>query len=185
MIPEVGDILIAPHNMVDPRFKNSVILLTHHEADGSFGLCVNKPTEHTVKEMLENNDIRVSSDLNFPMYWGGPVGLNKIWMIHSPEWSSDHTVEINHQWSMTSNESMFHIIADGQVPKYFRVMFGFSAWGPDQLENELTGEPPWRKEHSWLIANAPSVEWLLDQEETDLWKSAVSLSATQAVDQWL
>lgn len=171
--------------MVDPRFKNTVILLAHHDVDGAFGLCVNKPTEHTVKEMLENNDIEVSADLNFPLYWGGPVGLNKIWMLHSPEWHISNTLRVGRDWAITSHESMFHHLADQDIPKYFRIMFGFSAWGPSQLENEIEGVSPWKKEHSWLLAKSPSVDWLLEQDESLLWKSAISLSATQAVEQWL
>lgn len=177
------DLLIAPPGIPDPRFRDTVVVLTHNHDGGSFGLVINRPTRYTTQDILEEINPEIS--INFPIYWGGPVNSGTIWMLHSAEWTSEHTVEINEQWSMTSNLSMFHRLNEGDVPDHFRLMAGFASWAPDQLESEIIGEPPWNQRHSWLLAKNPGPEWLFEQPVDLLWQNATTLSSHQAVDSWL
>lgn len=181
--PVSGDLLIAPLKIPDSRFHKSVLLLTHDHGGGSFALCVNKHTNHTLQEVLKEADIETMID--FPLYWGGPVSPGTIWMLHSSDWAIDHTVRVNDQWSMTSHLSMFHHIADGDYPEFFRLMFGYCSWAPNQLRAELRGLAPWNPNHSWLIANGPSPEWLYEQPPEDLWINSAELSGHQAIESWL
>lgn len=183
MIPELhaGDILISPPNMPDPRFKNTVLLLTHDSEDGSFALCVNRPTKHLVSELVPDLDLQ----LDIPLYWGGPVSSQTVWMLHDRDWSVPNTLEVNEDWSMTSSLAMFHHLADNDRPKRFRIMYGYCSWAADQLQQELQGIRPWKRENSWLVAHGPDPEWLFDVEEDKLWPSAASLCANQAVASWM
>lgn len=167
-------------------------MLTHSHSAGSFALCVNKPTKYTVQDLIEQAtfeldiDIDMDCELQFPLYWGGPVSPSTIWMLHSSDWTlTDTTVEINEQWSMTSNINMFYHLADGDMPREFRIMYGYCSWAPGQLECELAGREPWRPEHAWLVARNLGPEWLFNQASEDLWENATTLSAHQAVDSWL
>lgn len=180
------DLLIAPPNMPDSRFRNTVLFLTHHTERGSFALCVNRETSWTLPEVLEGTEIRPDILPNTPIYWGGPVSPNSLWMIHSPEWYIDRSsVEISKDWLMTSNIEMFQHIADGDYPQHFRIVMGHCSWGPGQLESELAGVGPWRPEHSWLIAQNMGPAWVLEQDPEELWASATTLCSHQAVDSWL
>ena len=38
-----GKLLVASSAMNDNRFKRSVVLMVNHDADGAFGLIINKP----------------------------------------------------------------------------------------------------------------------------------------------
>lgn len=179
------DLLIAPPGIPDPRFKNSVLILTHNNQNGSFALCVNRPTGFHLNEILEDSNIAVPNPPRLPMYWGGPVSHNSIWMLHSTDWVCQHTVMLTSAWAMTSHEEMFHNLADGDTPKWFRMVMGYSSWAPGQLAAEMEGLGPWRKDHSWLVAHNLGPEWLFDQDPDDLWGSVVTLSSHQAVDSWL
>lgn len=178
-----GDLLIAPTNMPDSRFRKSVIMLTHDTANGSFGLCLNKPSEHLVTDIIQ--EIVPDMVLDVPLYWGGPVHPTTIWMLHDSDWETEYTIRVNDHWSITSNESMFHHMADHDYPKHFRIFFGYCNWAPMQLRKELDGVPPWNVNNSWLIARDPDKDWLMDLAEDELWASAASLSGTQAVAQWM
>jgi putative transcriptional regulator len=158
-------------------------MLTHLHRGGSFALCVNRETGHTLKDLLDNTGIE--TELNFPIYWGGPVNQSTVWMLHSDDWEIRETVHINNGWSMTSNSLMFNQMSDGILPKHFRIMFGFCSWSENQLRNELEGLPPWRREHSWLIAKNLGPEWLFESPVDSLWESATTLCSHQAVDSWL
>jgi len=181
--PKATDLLIAPPHIPDPRFRKSVLLLTHDHRGGSFALCVNRPTEHTLQDIVD--ELGIDTALNFPLYWGGPVNANTVWMLHSTEWSCDHTVEINEEWSMTSNIEMFQDFANGNFPKHFRLMLGYCSWSKNQLQSELEGMAPWNHNNSWLIAENLGPEWLFEQPVELLWDNATTLSSHQAVSSWL
>jgi putative transcriptional regulator len=182
-MPNSTDLLIAPPAIPDQRFRKAVIMLTHDTQQGSFALCVNKPTDHTLQDILDDNNIEAY--LNFPLYWGGPVSQGTVWMLHDSDWSIESTVQLNEQWSMTSNLEMFYCLADGDCPRHFRLMLGYCSWANRQLTAELRGMPPWNHNHSWLVAENPGAEWLFDSAVEDLWMETTQLSSNQAVDSWL
>lgn len=187
MIVRGGDLLIAPTAMRDPRFHKSVILITHHHKQGSYGLCLNRPTHNTVQDLLNEADIDLDIDfeLRMPLYWGGPVQPNTVWMIHDSDWSSDNTIPVNEHWSMTSHSNMFYQLAEQNFPKYFRIFHGYSGWGPNQLEMELRSQGPWEDHSSWLTVSQIDPKLVLEQDESQLWSTTVELSAKQAMDHWL
>lgn len=185
VILESGDLLIAPPKMPDPRFRKTVLMMTHEHEVGTIALCVNKPTPHTLQDLVKELEIDIDISLNFPLYWGGPVSHGTVWMLHSSEWRTEDTITISTDWAMTSNEEMFHCLADGDCPINFRMMFGYCSWAPGQLEAEMRGIPPWHHQSSWLVAKNPGPEWLLEQPEELLWERSTELCAHQAVASWI
>jgi putative transcriptional regulator len=177
-----GDMLVAPPNMKDDRFERSVLLVTHHQGS-SLAFCLNKPSEHRLSKIVEGMDIDLQED--HILYWGGPVSNTTIWMLHDSNWSCDATLPINEQWSMTSHQSMFHNLADGDKPENFFIIYGHAGWGPGQLEGELSGEHPWSKDQSWLIVKQPDIDWVFSTEPDDLWNESTKLCGSQAVQEWL
>lgn len=178
-----GDLLVAPPSIIDSRFEKTVLFLTHHNEIGSLAFCLNKITDHKINDILK--EINVELPNNFNLFWGGPVNSSTIWMLHSSEWYLDTTMNINDHWSLTSHMSMFHHLADGDIPKKFRVFFGQSTWGIGQLQGEIEGDPPWNKNYSWLTVNRPNSKWLLTVDPELLWIESTQLCAEQAVDAWL
>ena len=48
-----GDLIVAPPNMPDPRFNKSVLFLTHYNTRGAYALCLNRPTDYTLNEIVK------------------------------------------------------------------------------------------------------------------------------------
>jgi putative transcriptional regulator len=183
VIVNPGSLLIAPPTFPDNCFSETVHLVTHHTKGGTFALCVNQATDLTLKEVLV--DLNINSDINFPMYWGGPVDPTSIWMLHDSDWHCGSTIKFHKDWAMTSNQEMLRRMADGDVPNYFRLMYGSCSWGRGQLEAELAGTGPWSPRTSWLVADSPDPRWLMEEPVEDLWHTSTMLSAHQAVNKWI
>jgi len=179
------DLLIAPPGMPDARFRNTVLMLTHDHHAGSFALCVNKTTRWCLDEVIEASDISLDHVPSIPVYWGGPVSPNSLWMIHSAEWQTKNTVQLDSEWAMTSDVEMFQHIADRDYPNYFRIVMGYCSWAPGQLAAELQGQPPRAKQAAWLVAHNLGAEWLFEQPLEDVWANATTVSSHQAIDSWL
>ena len=180
---QATQLLIAPPNIPDSRFRGSVILLTQTGIQGSVGYCLNKPTSYTLQDIIVETG--VETNLNFPLYWGGPVSPSTVWMLHTDEWAVPYTHRIGGGWALTSNISMFRNLANDVIPREFRMFIGHSGWAPAQLECELMGKGPWPRDSSWLVTACPSPEWVFEQPVDLLWESATTLCSHQAVDSWL
>lgn len=178
-----GDVIAAPPAMRDPRFRSTAILITYHDLDGSLGICLNKPTSYTLDKITE--EVGLDRPLNFPIYWGGPVNPTTVWMLHSPEWRLENTIEVNDGWSVTSNEQMFWAAEEGDLPRYFRFFYGFCSWSSQQLINELQGQAPWTHQSSWLTVEQPEAEVLIEMPVEHVWQHCLTVSSQQAVSSWL
>lgn len=185
MIIDPTELLIAPPNIPDHRFHTAVIMLTHTDPEEVYGICLNKVTEYVIDDLIRDIGY-LDINLPMPLYWGGPVNQQSIWMLHSNDWQLDQgTVILDHQWSMTSHKDMFREIASGSTPRLMRFFSGYCTWSPQQLKAELLGTKPWSRNHSWLTAKNPGIEWVFEEPVEQLWKSTTKLSANQAVETWL
>ena len=169
--------------MQDGRFAKTVLLTTHNNPSGSFALCLNRPTKHTISDL--SLELGLDKQLPFEMYWGGPVNSGSIWMIHDDSWEIEHTLYVNQNWRVTSHKSMFYHMADGDVPKNFRIVFGFASWAPGQLDMELNGDFPFNRTSSWVTSQSVDPEWVFETNPDQLWDDATTLAGKQAVNTWL
>jgi len=78
--PRQGIILISEPSLRDFYFRQSVVLLAEHNEEGSFGIIINKPIETRLNEVLKE-----FTDLDIPIYLGGPVKTDSIFFIHTKE----------------------------------------------------------------------------------------------------
>src|SRR5690349_14403396 len=75
-----GSFLVAKPSLRDPNFFQTVVLVIQHDADGAFGLIVNRPVP--VK------------DLPYPVFAGGPCEAQGLFMLHgNPKWAKSCTDE--------------------------------------------------------------------------------------------
>ena len=130
--PASSDLLIAPPGIPDKRFSKTVLMLTTELNHQTHALCINRPTRHTLQDILV--DTGIETPINFPIYWGGPVAPATVWMLHSSEWNTEHTIYINSDWAMTSNIGMFHHLADGDCPEHFRIMQSYVGKSPGVID---------------------------------------------------
>src|SRR5579862_3299472 len=67
----VGKLLISSPSLVDPNFRKTVILMTHHDEQGAVGLVLSRPSELRIDEAVPDlGDLPFADEV---VYIGGPV----------------------------------------------------------------------------------------------------------------
>ncbi len=153
--------LIAMPNMVDPNFAGTLTYICDHGKDGALGIVVNRPIELSIEKLFEQlglsmEDVALSGQ---PVYFGGPVQVERGFVLHRPvgEWNS--TLTVNAQIGLTTSKDILEATAQRNGPEQILISLGYSGWGPGQLEAEI-------RQNAWLTVPAdPEVIFGLPPEE--------------------
>lgn len=162
--PKRGDVLLSEPTMGDFYFGRSVVLLIDHsEADGSFGIIMNKPLHVRLSEIAD-----VFEDFDAPVYLGGPVSENQIFFMHTlGDLVPDACQIMDGLYWGGDTETLNTLITTGIANKNnLRFFLGYSGWESGQLVGELV-------RNSWLVGKA-NTHLLLNTPSDQLWKTYVS-----------
>ncbi|MDD9993835.1 MAG: YqgE/AlgH family protein [Rhodospirillales bacterium] len=138
-----GKVLVARKGMPDPRFQETVIYLIDHDRDGALGLVVNKPfAVGPIAALLDQLGIDADEqgeDVggSVTLHYGGPVDPGRYFVLHSDDYEADRTRLVADGIAWTIGPEALIDIALGQGPRRSLLVFGYSGWGPSQLEDEL------------------------------------------------
>lgn len=163
-----GQFLIAAPTMGDPRFRGTVILMVRHDPSGAFGIVINRPVgrqklSDILKAVGEKADGVESS---VPVYVGGPVDPTRGFVVHSADYRRPESVAVDGRVSMTSTKEIMVDIAQDKGPKKWLIAFGYSGWGPGQLENEMA-------RNDWFTApEDPALVFDMDRDK--VWDAAMA-----------
>jgi len=172
----IGNLLIAPPAVKSTFWHKSVILLTEHHGQGSVGLVLGRRSDLTVKQF----GAQLGFTINQPghLYVGGPVNNQSLSFLHTNEWVSKNTMQINDKFSVSSAEDILPRMAIGDVPIKWRLFLGMCGWGTGQLMGELKGKAPWNHNTSWCTASA-DLDLVFDNDGKDQWCQALDRSASE------
>ncbi len=165
-----GHILISMPHMTDPYFGRALVFICEHDETGTMGLIINKSFEdESIKKIFPTlivNDDAIS-DVISPIYFGGPVALEQGFILHSPDYLTDETLQIGENFCLTSNAVVIEAIKAGDGPHHFKMMLGYAGWSAGQLELEI-------ENGDWLFQEV-TPEFVFNGNEAEKW-----LSATQS-----
>ena len=137
------NLLVAQNDNTDSKFYKSVIILLEHDEKGAIGFAVNKLLgAYPLSSLVSNNnkikeiDKKKLDKLILPIYWGGPVDENRIFVLHTNEYKSKST-KIFNSLSVTNDLQILIDISENKGPKENLILIGISGWGENQLEGEL------------------------------------------------
>ena len=159
--------LIATEKMNDNRFKKTVIVMLESDENGAWGLVINKrfgtmPIALLIDPSLNTSDEREKLyKVNILIFWGGPVEVDKIFVLHSNEYKSQ-TTEKYGKISISQDYNILFDIAKQKGPKNSLVILGYSGWGTGQLEGEM------EKDH-WILSDL-NLDIIFDKESKNKWK---------------
>ena len=151
--------------MMDPNFAKTVVLLTDYTDEGAFGLVVNRQMEEPAWTLVKTEPpVRVDPDLK--LWVGGPVDPQRTWVLMSEAQGPDEEQrEILPGVLLSVSHELTLEMLQAPPSSKTRVIVGYSAWGPGQLDNELA-------ESSWLMMDVdPALIFSVPADR--MWETAI------------
>ena len=154
-----GQLLLDSGQLQGSFFQHTVVLICQHDAEGAFGLVLNRSTGKSVGDSIVAD---LSAALKAcPLYTGGPVQPSALSFLHSDLLLPDANVMPN----LSLGHSIDSLVEIGEAlsPDGKLKMFaGYAGWSPGQLENEM-------KHKAWLTHPA-SLDLVFDTAPEQLWQ---------------
>lgn len=130
-----GTFLIATPDIDAGFFFRGVILVCEHNANGSFGLLINRALELELPEEIIN--INQLANPHIGIRAGGPVQTNQMMLLHSSNQIEHQTLKICDGVYLGGDlQFLQEAILDPQGP-FIHLCFGYAGWGTGQLEREF------------------------------------------------
>jgi len=129
-----GFLLVASQQMMDSRFRRTVILVSRHGKTGHVGVIINRPQDITLDKILPE----YPAARNFTLYEGGPVYPKQISFLVRGADAVKGTLAISGNIYLAYDLSLLGELLNGKRRyKDLRVVNGMASWAPGQLEHEI------------------------------------------------
>lgn len=161
-----SQLLIAMPSLKDPNFSQSVTLICEHNPQGALGIVISRPMDIALGELLEHIDIPPTDEAarDELVYAGGPVQMDRGFVLHQPRGRWESTLTINENLGLTTSRDILTAVASGKGPEKRIVALGYAGWSPGQLEDELA-------DNAWLTVPSDT-EILFATPPQERWQAA-------------
>lgn len=163
--PELtGRLLVAAPMLTDPHFARAVVLLLDHDADGTLGVIVNRPSELDVGEVLPAWRPVVTGPP--VVFQGGPVALDAALGLAAVAASGEGLLgwrEVGPGFGLLDLDAPPELLGPGL--RSLRIFAGYAGWAPGQLEAEVA-QGAW-----YVVESAPGDPFSAEPEA--LWRAVL------------
>ncbi len=161
---ERGTLLVASPDIEGGLLFRSVVLLCDHSPAGSFGLIINKPLSIELPEEILKIDDALHPNIELRI--GGVIQQSQLMLLHSFDGAKDKTLALRDGIYLGGDLEFLQRIATDPLQPFIRLCFGYSGWGPGQLEREfLSG--------NWFLH--PSCKHLVfETPPQDIWQETLA-----------
>ena len=163
-----GQFLLAMPSMQDPNFSRAVVYICEHTSEGAMGFVVNRssltmgPIDIFQEFELEYGDAAVT----VPVYTGGPVQLDEIFLLHGLPFDAEGTYPLGDGIALSNSMETLAAVARGEGPEKVAIFLGTAGWAAGQLEGELL-------ENTWLTVEA-GIDLIFDVPVDERWKNGLA-----------
>ena len=152
-------LLVAKPGLLDPNFRESVVLVTRTPDAQTVGVILNRPTDIKLSELWRGS----SSAGNYKdaVFFGGPVMRRTVVAVfRSAAPPAAPAFEVLKDVYLSMHPANIEPLISGPAQQY-RLYAGFSGWAPQQLESELERD-------GWYVVTARA-DLLFRKSAAGLW----------------
>jgi putative transcriptional regulator len=159
-----GKFLVADRQMMDPNFRETVVLLIRYGTDGAMGLVINRPVPVKLSTILP--DMKELDRRTEPLYLGGPVQPSMVLLlVRSANPIGSSMPVFDDVYLSSSQELLKRLIKKPAKEERFRIYSGYTGWAPNQLESEYD-------RGDWHVLKADT-ETLFDKKSSGIWQELI------------
>ena len=161
--------IIAMPGLMDENFNQAVTFICEHDDNGTFGIIINRESEISLDDVMQQMKIPYHPDKsrNEAVFTGGPVQINRGFILHRPTGNWDSSLIVNDSVALTTSRDILEAIADNKGPEDTIIALGYAGWGPGQLEQEMAA-------NTWLSCQAEE-QIIFNTPVEDRWQAAADL----------
>ena len=154
-----GQLLLDGGTLGGSVFHRTVLLICQHDAEGAFGLILNRGTGKKVGDALA---AQLPLDLKGqPLFLGGPVQPQAMSFLHADTFLPDASVLPNLHLEH-SLDSLVELADSYSPTRQLKVFAGYAGWSPGQLDDEM-------RRDTWLTHPA-TIDLVFYPNPDQLWK---------------
>lgn len=168
-----GRLLVATPLLNDPNFERTVVLVCFHDANGAFGIVLNRPVEALAAHLVPEWHEQISPPGT--LHAGGPVERSSflgIGLMEHPEDDPEWWTALAHghrgQGHHGQGLGLVNLAADPEEADgldALRIFHGYAGWGAGQLDMEIG-------EDAWFVVDAHPLDPFAAVPET-LWQDVL------------
>jgi putative transcriptional regulator len=155
-----GVVLAAKPELVDPNFRETVVLVTRHPGGGAVGVILNRPTRILASQLLpEHEGLRGRTDRLFA---GGPVAPRSVVAVfRSGERPAAALRVLVDVYLSLDGVFLDGLLRRPDAPRELRLYAGYAGWAPGQLEAEIARDDWYVLEvdHDTIFRADPATLW--------------------------
>ena len=158
-------LLVASDHMPDPRFAQTVILVTNHNRGGPVGVIINRPLTIQLHHLFPHyEELNGNSDSAF---YGGPLASQSVVFIVRAETQLKQALHVFGDVYMSLDKELFEKTLQRQDPADgLKVFLGYAGWTSGQLQKEID-------KGDWHVVT-PDLETIYSVEPVQLWEKLSS-----------
>jgi putative transcriptional regulator len=154
-----GQLLLDGGKLHGSFFHRSVVLICQHDAEGAFGLILNRSSDNKVGQALVANLPEAVKAQQ--LFVGGPVQPGSLSFLHTdafvPEANVMQNLNLGH-----SLDTLMDLSETSSSTQKLKLFSGYSGWTAGQLDQEMA-----RKD---LLVHPASLDLVFSSQSGDLWK---------------
>lgn len=166
-----GVFLVAKPRLIDPNFRQAVVLVTRTPESGTVGVIINRPTKLRLRQFLSEEF--ATRNYRDPVFSGGPVmrqALVAVFRAEAPPSAPAFHV-LKGLYLTMHPDNIQPLLAD--PARRYRLYAGFSGWAPRQLEGELERD-------GWYVL-AADAETVFRRDMEGVWQELARRAETRPV----
>lgn len=157
-----GVFLVAKPALVDPNFRQSVVLVTQAPDGSTVGFIVNRPGRRSLAQILPQNE--VLKRFTEPLYSGGPVEAAGLFAVFRAKENPQGALRVLGDVSFAIEPAVVEMVLHAP-PERVRFFNGYAGWAPGQLAAEL-------ERGGWYVLNADA-DTVFRKDMEKLWEELI------------
>jgi len=117
------------------------------------GVVINRPIDMKLDVLFEQINLQLENNnlAQTAVHFGGPVQIDRGFVLHQPAGSWDSTIAVHGVTALTTSKDILEAVAQGHGPEKMLVTLGYAGWSAGQLEEEMA-------QNAWLSVKPDSAE---------------------------